>query len=124
MATIDPTTAIGKVRLRTGDWRDLQLLSDAVVQSALTECENNIPRASALCAQYILGLLSARTHRKLAQIETWGNEQFEQYVQFLQMTILNPNLMTISPIPYSPGTDTDHPLLAFVADWNSTYCQS
>lgn len=117
---IDPQTPIGKIRLRIGDWRDLPILPDVVIQGALDECDGNIPRAASLSAQYILGTLSAKTHRKLANIEVWGNEQFDNYVKFLKMTILNPHLMTISPLPYA-NTDT-HPLIEFTKEWNSVYC--
>lgn len=120
MAVIDPSTAVGKVRLRIGDWSDLPILPNVVIESALTECEQNVPRASALCAQYILATLSFKTHRKLAQIETWSGEQFKNYVQFLHTTILNPNMMTIAPVPYSGMIDETHPLIEFVEEWNAT----
>ena len=122
MTVIDPTTSIGKIRLRTGDWADLTILPDTVLQSALTECDENVPRAAALCAQYILATLTAKTHRKFAQLETWSNEQFENYVRFLKLTVLNPNMMTISPIPYSGMDEDDHPLVKFVEEWNESYC--
>ena len=121
MPAIDPSTDIGKIRLRIGDWRDIQTLTDSVIQSALDDCENNLPRAASLCANYILGILSSRTHRKLASLETWGNEQFEQYVKFLQMTLLNPNMMSYAPIPYSGMTNEAHPLIEFVEEWNASY---
>ena len=117
---LDPTTPVGKIRLRIGDFSDLPLLPDSVIDSALVDCDNNVPRASALCAQYILAILSAKTHRKLAQIETWSNEHFNNYVKYLQLTVLNPNLMTVSPVPYSGMVQEDHPLMVFVEEWNST----
>lgn len=124
MTIIDPSTPLGKVRLRIGDWSDLPILNDAVITSALTDCQENVPRAAALCAQYILATLTFKTHRKLAQLETWSNEQFEHYVEFLKTTVLNPHLMATAPVPYSGGLDEDHPLIAFVEEWNSSYCQA
>lgn len=122
MPTIDPTTPLGKVRLRVGDWADLPILPDSVINAALTDNDNNVPRASALCAQYILGTLTAKTHRKLAQLETWSNEQFDNYVKFLKMTILNPNLMATAPVPYvNVDEEEQHPLIQFVEDWNESY---
>jgi hypothetical protein len=118
MTVIDPTTPLGKVRLRTGDWQDIIILSDATINATLEDCDNNIPRASQLCAQYILAILSANTHRKIPQFETWGNEYFEQYLKFIKATIQNPHLMDISPIPYSGASSVEHPLIAFVEDWN------
>ena len=122
--TIDPTTNLGKIRLRTGDWQDLPILPDVVIESAPTDCNDNVPRAAALCAQYILATLTAKTHRKLSQLETWSGEHFENYVKFLKLTILNPHLMGTAPIPYSGSADEVHPLTAFTEEWNSAYCKS
>lgn len=119
--TIDPTTPLGKIRLRTGDWADLPILPDAVIESALTDCQDNVPRAAALCAQYILGTLTAKTHRKLSQIETWSGEHFNNYVKFLQMTVLNPHMMSTAPVPYTGTVDEDHPLMTFQSEWNAAY---
>lgn len=116
----DPSTPVGKIRLRIGDWSDLPFLPDAVLESALTDCSENVPRAAALCAQYVLGMLTAKTHRKLANIEVWSNEQFSNYVQFIKLTILNPHNMGVSPIPYTGGA-TQHPIISFTADWNAAY---
>lgn len=118
---IDPSTSIGKIRLRTGDWQDLPILSDAVILSALEDCQNSVPRAAALCAQYILATLTSKTHRKLSQIETWSGEHFDNYVRFLEMTVLNPHLMATSPVPYTGTVDEQHPLVKFQEEWNSSY---
>jgi len=121
MTVIDPSTPLGKVRLRVGDWSDLPILPDTVINSALEDCQGNVPRTAALCAQYILATLTAKVHRKLPTIETWSNERFNNYVEFIKTTILNPHLMPVSPIPYVNVDDT-HPLIAFVDDWNNQYC--
>lgn len=120
MTVLDPSTPVGKIRLRVGDWKDLVILPDAVIESALSDCSDNVPRAAALCAQYILATLTTKTHRKLQQLETWSGEQFSNYVAFLKLTVLNPNLMTIAPIPYSGMIEDTHPLMQFVEDWNAT----
>jgi hypothetical protein len=117
---LDPTTSLGKIRLRIGDWSDLPILPDVVIQSALTDCQDNVPRAAALCAQYVLATLTAKTHKKLANIETWSSEQFENYVKFIKLTILNPHNMSISPVPYVNSTG-DNPLIAFAKYWNAQY---
>jgi hypothetical protein len=117
---IDPSTPIGKIRLRIGDWQDLPILPDTVLQSALDDCGGSVPRAAALAAQYVLGTLTAKTHRKLANLEVWSNEQFSNYVAFIKLTILNPHTMSVAPIPYSSSTQ-DHPLITFTADWNAAY---
>jgi hypothetical protein len=121
MTIIDPTTPLGKIRLRVGDWSDLPILPDSVIQSALDDCQSNVPRAAALCAQYILATLTAKTHRKLANIETWSAEHFSNYVEFIKMTILNPHLSPLAPIPYSGSLATTHPLIQFSQDWEADY---
>lgn len=118
---IDPASHIGKIRLRIGDWSDLPILPDNVIDATYEDCQENIPRAAALCAQYILGTLTSKTHRKLAQIETWSGEHFNNYVQFLKTTVLNPHLMAIAPVPYSGTMDEDHPILKFQEEWNTEY---
>lgn len=120
---IDPTTSVGKIRLRIGDWSDLPILPDVVLQSALDDCKGNVPRASALCAQYILATLTAKTHKKLATVEIWSGEQFNNYVTFLKMTIMNPHHMDISPIPYSGMSDPENPnpLIKFTEVWNKNF---
>lgn len=117
---IDPTTPIGKIRLRIGDWADLPVLPDSVIESALIDLDGNVPSAASLCAQYILATLTTKTHRKLANIEVWSNEQFNNYVAFIKLTIFNPHIMSISPIPYT-GLVTKHPLSVFTEDWNAAY---
>jgi len=121
MPVIDPSTPIGKIRLRIGDWRDITILPDSVIQSALDDCQGNVPRAASLSAQYVLATLTAKTHRKISQLETWSGEQFKNYVEFLKLTILNPNMMSTSPVPYTGNATGDHPLIAFVKQWNDSY---
>lgn len=119
---IDPTTSLGKVRLRIGDWADIPVLPDSVITGALSDNGNNVPAASAICAQYILGILSSGTHRKMGQLETWGAERFSNYLSFLKSTILNPNFMDIAPVPYA-NVSGSHPLIDFVNEWNEEYSE-
>lgn len=118
---IDPTTNIGKLRLRVGDYLDLPILPDTVYQSTLDDCNNNLPRSATLLAQYILASLAFSCHERLAIIEVYGSQMFDQYLRFIQATILNPNLMEIAPIPYSGSGDVVHPLIEFQKDWNLNY---
>jgi len=127
MALLDPTQPIGKMRLRVGDFSDLPLMPDSVYLSALTDCNNNVPKASVLVAQYILAMLTSQTHQKLAQIEVFGAEWFNNYLAFVKATILNPNFMDITPMPYVAqvknefGQVVEMPLVQFQKDWNSNY---
>lgn len=118
---INPTTSIGKLRLRCGDFMDLQMMPDSVYQSALDDNSGNLPRAAMLMAQYILASLTSQVHQKMGLLEVFGNQWFENYVAFIKLTILNPNLMQLAPIPFGAGSDVVHPLLQFRTDWNSNY---
>lgn len=117
---LDPTTNIGKVRLRVGDYTDTPHLPDSVYQSVLNEKANNLPASAKVIAQYILGMLAMKTHRKLAQLEVWGAEAFKNYKEFLILTIQDPVFMNCSPIPYSPAAEFN-PILQFQADWNKNF---
>jgi hypothetical protein len=127
MALLDPTTPVGKMRLRVGDFSDLPLMPDSVYISALQDTNNNLPKASVLVAQYILAMLTSQTHQKLAQIEVFGSEWFNNYLAFVKATILNPNFMDIAPMPYVPtiknefGQEVELPLVQFQKDWNNNY---
>lgn len=120
MPVLDPSSNVGKVRLRIGDWQDLVILPDAVIEQALADNENNLPRTAKLCAQYILATLTHKVHRKLTgQMEVWAGEEFDNYIKFLKATILNPNLMDTMPVPYD--NSSCNPLIDFVDQWNSAY---
>jgi hypothetical protein len=129
MTVLDPSTALGKVRLKIGDWHDLVILPDAVIESALADCNQSVSRASQTCAQYILATLTSKTHKKLATMEAWSGEQFTNYLQYLKLTVLNPNFSDIAPIPYSgdptigaAGSGTSAtPIQDFVREWKQGY---
>jgi hypothetical protein len=116
---IDYSTDIGRVRLRVADISDLPYLPDQVYSQYIADANGNLPQAAKNIACVILGLLSFKDHRKLAQIEVFGNS-FKQYKEFLLLTTRDPNFMQISPIAYGPGT-TVHPLIQFQQDWNRNY---
>lgn len=118
---IDFSTNIGRLRLRVADVGDLSYLPDSVYTQVLADNDDNLPRSAVTLAIYILGQLAFKTHRKLAQLEVYGSEAFENYRKFLLMTVTNPAFMDISPVPPNIfGTDL-HPLMQFTEDWNNNY---
>lgn len=127
MTILDPSSPIGKMRLRVGDYSDMPLMPDEVYASALTDCNNHLPRASVLVAQYILASLTGQTRQSLAQVEVFGNEWFANYMAFVKLTISNPNNMTVVPMPYTPltydeyGNQVEVPLIQFQRDWNASF---
>jgi hypothetical protein len=118
---IDPTTDMGKLRLRVADWQDIAIMPDAVYTQTLSDNNGNLPRAAKVIAMYILGSLASRTHRKLSTIETWGSDYYKQYKDFLMLTFTNPNFFDLSPIPIDMSGPNLHPLLQFQKDWNLNY---
>ncbi len=127
MTILDPTSNIGKMRLRVGDFSDLPIMPDEVYTSALDECQGSLPRASKLVATYILASLTGQTRQSLAQVEVFGGEWFNNYLAFVKLTINNPNAMTVIPLPYTPlaydetGAQVEVPLIQFQKDWNASF---
>jgi hypothetical protein len=117
---IDPNTNLGKVRLRIADVGDLPYLSDSVIQSTLDDNGDNVLQASKTCAMYVLGMLAHKTHRKLAQLEVWGNEAFNSYKEFLMLAHTRPEFMDFSPVPYSASAEFS-PILEFQRAWNANF---
>lgn len=120
--SLDPTSNIGKVRLRVADYSDLVLLPDSVYQATLDDTGDNLTQTASIIARYILGMLSHKTHRKLAQLEVWGAENFQNYKEFLLLTVSNPAFMDVSPIPHSSAAEFS-PILQFQSDWNKNFTQ-
>jgi hypothetical protein len=122
MANLDLTSLIDQVRLRCGDYLDLPYLPDSAYQHALDQSANNVPKATVLASQWILAQLAFGAHRKMAQLEVYGNQMFDQYKQYLVMITKDPSISQICPIPYSGSTeDCPNPLVQFVEDWNDNY---
>lgn len=121
MASLDLSNQIDQIRLRVGDYLDLPYLPDSAYQHALDQTENNITRATILCAQWILAQLAFGAHRKMTQLEVYGNQMFDQYKQYLMLIIRDPMVSQNCPIPYAGGITTPNPLIQFTEDWNANY---
>lgn len=120
---LDPTTNIGKLRLRVADYSDLPYLPDTVYTAVLVENGDNLPRSAVQLAHYILGIMSHKTHRKMGlQLEVWGAEAYSNYRDFLMLTISNPAFMNISPLPYVSSAEFS-PMIQFQSDWNRAYSE-
>lgn len=115
---IDPTTDIGKLRLRVADFQDIPFLPDSVYQATLEETEGNLQESTKICANYILGMLSLKTHKKLVQMEVWGGEAFTQYKEFLLLSLTNPAFMDYTALPYLVTGEKDSPIKVFSEQWN------
>lgn len=120
---IDISTPEGMLRLRCADVGDLPYLPSAVYTQALADAGGNMPQAAKTCSIYILGLLSQKTRRRLNQLEVYGSEAFQQYKEFLLLTVSNPAFMSVAPIPYVSEAEFN-PIIDFQANWNRAYSNS
>jgi len=123
MAAIDPTTNLGKVRLRVADFGDIPYLPDNVYTQTLADNDQNIAASARICATYILGTLAFKTHRKIGlSLEIWAGEAFTAYKEFLLLTVTNPNFADYSPLPLqSLAPDSRNKLVDFINDFNNNY---
>lgn len=123
MTVIDPTTNLGRLRLRCADFSSIPYLPDSVYLQTLVDQGNDLPRTAKICATYILGMLAFKTHRKMGlQLEVWGREAFESYKEYLLMLVSNPAFMDVSPIAAVSLVSGQRNVLAdFVSDWNQNY---
>lgn len=124
MTTIDASTALGKCRLRCGDYGDLPLLPDSVYLTTLSENNGNVFRSSMICATYILSMLAVSScHQKLSFIELYGNQKYDQYESYLMKIAKDSSFNGSSPIPYTGATSTTtkNPLIQFTEDWGNSY---
>lgn len=101
---LDPAnSAIDRIKLACGDTEKPYWLDDSVYQHAITSNNGNEKSAIRQCAYYILAQLSRNAHEKLAQIEIYGKEYFDNYKEFIQMVIKNPSSGNVAPVPYAGG---------------------
>ena len=126
MATIDPSTDLGRIRLKISDWGDIPLLPDAVINQVIIDTKNsdgttNLREATITCAQYVLASLAMTGHQKMYMLEVWGNDVFQQYKEYLMLITKDPSFNQVSPIPYVAGADDIHPILQFKDDWINAY---
>jgi hypothetical protein len=121
---IDPTTDIGKLRLKCGDTGDLTLLPDLVYSTTLADSSGNINQAAKTCSMYILAMMSQNPHQKMVQLEIWGSEIFENYRKYLTMLYKDSSFSGICPIPYSGtpvGTKEVSKINTFIANNDKAY---
>ncbi len=123
MTIIDPTTNLGKLRLKLGDWGDIVTLPDSVYLQTLADNDDDLQKSTVTLGSYLLGIYSSRTHEKLGlQLESWSGEQFTQFKQYLMMLIKDPSFSNIAPIPYS-STSAFNPIIDFQENWTKNYTQ-
>lgn len=91
MATIDLSTAVGRIRAAIGDWVDPVILDDAAISQVYANSGSNENQAIRTCAFYILGTLSRNTRERVDRIEWYGSESFKNYLSYIEKVITNPS---------------------------------
>jgi len=90
MAIIDLTSAIGRIRMSVGDSLDIPIMADQQYQDLLDANAQNENAVIQIAASYILMMLAHNTRARLDRLETYGQQQFENYLKALKETIRNP----------------------------------
>jgi hypothetical protein len=66
-------------------------------------------------------MLTRNTKTKLAQLESYDNQTFDQYKQFLILTTKDPAFMSFNPLVNSSTSNADNKLIQFQNYWNAGY---
>lgn len=98
------TSAIDRVRLMCGDIdTSLVFLDDATYQYYLTKNNNNEKRTARELMPIILLSLAKLRRERAFQIEVYGAETFNNYMQALKLAINNPAIYDVEFTPYAGG---------------------
>lgn len=118
--TLDPTTPIGKVRLRVGDTTDgLYIYPDSVYQSTLDENNGSVNRASRTMCFYILAVMVQDSNVTLGVLSLYSADTAKAYTEYLKMMIKDSTFNGLCPIPYFGGADTPNPVVEFDETWTN-----
>ena len=103
--TNDPNNPIDRVRIRVGDTDPLnEYVTDTWYSYYLTENNNNETLTAIDIAKLIIVQFTGSTREKVDQVEIWGNDKFDNYLEWLKDFIENPSLSGLgSPSPYASG---------------------
>lgn len=117
---LDPTTPIGKVRLRCGDYNEsLPMFPDSVYQATLDDSNGSINRASRTMCYYILALMTQSSNVTLGVLSLYDADTAKAYMQYLNMVIKDSTFNGLCPIPYFGGADTPNPVVEFDETWTN-----
>lgn len=105
MFTNDPSNVVDRLRMVVGDTDDVnEYLSDQWYLYYLEKNTNNETRSAIDAAKSILARFTSNTREKVDQVEVYGNEMFENYLEWLKNFIENPAISGLrSPVPYAGG---------------------
>lgn len=101
----NPNNPIDRVRVQVGDTDPQnEYLADQWYSYFLDKNSNNETLTAIDVARSILVKFTSNTREKVDQVEIWGNEQFQNYLDWLKDFIENPSISGLrSPVPYAGG---------------------
>lgn len=103
--TNDPQIPRDRVRIRVGDTDPLnEYVADTWYDYYLQENSQNETLTALDIAKIILAKFASCTREKVDQVEIWGNDKFDNYLEWLKEFVENPALSGLgSPCPYASG---------------------
>ena len=107
--TNNPNNIIDRVRMMIGDVDPQnEYLTDLWYGHYLDKNSQNEVLAAIEAARSILVKFTNNTREKVDQVEIWGNDQFNNYLDWLKDFIENPSISGLrSPIPFGGGTSKE-----------------
>lgn len=110
---------IDALRLTVGDiWDDFEVLSDADYQYFLDAAGGNIRRASMDALRACLFRLSRMTRERTGDIEVYGSEWFNNYLNALKLILKDPNISISIARPYAGGI-SKHDMIDNDLNWDN-----
>lgn len=103
--TNNPNNIIDRVRMMIGDVDPQnEYLTDLWYGHYLNKNSQNETLAAIEAARSILVKFTNNTREKVDQVEIWGNDQFNNYLDWLKDFIENPSISGLrSPVPFGGG---------------------
>jgi len=103
--TNDPSRDVDLVRMKVGDVDlEFEYLTDDWYNYFINRNDGNLNRSSLDAARAILASFTGSVREKTDQVEIYGNELFENYLNFLNNFVTNPSLSPLGPpVPYFGG---------------------
>lgn len=105
--TLDLTNPVDRIRLKLGDWQDIEILPDAVYEYYLEANDNNERAATIDAAYAILATLTQSTRQRLDRIEYYGEQAFSQHLTFIKEFIRSPYSSFNTAGIYAGGVDKE-----------------
>ena len=109
--TNSPATSVtDRLRLNVGDIHSVEILDDETYTYYYNKNEQNERRATRDLFTVLLFALSRYTQERAGQLEVYGHQYFQNYLDAVKLAITNPSIDSITAMPFAGGisrTDMD-----------------